>query len=604
MKKIFRIYIALIVGVFSTSCSTDFLDTTPSDKISDVSVFSDPNLTETFVNGIYCSITHPMAGYNGILKAEYVDEAHDMWYQFSEFNKCMLTPDNLQTWWFENWDALYSNIRKCNMFFANFREDIFGNTEVDGVLWKDRLKGEVHFLRAFFYHQLVSLYGGVPIITKVYKLDDNFSIARDSYANCIDFIVAECDSAASLLPETNTGNNKGRITKGAALALKSEVLLYAASELHNNNSLFSNFSNPELLGYTSGDSKSRWEKAQDAAKAVIDLGLYSLYKANPASTDSIAENYAEIFIADETEEDLFVKYFLSKDGGIANVTDAGNNLPLVAGPNGYHLYGEDTPIGNLVDDYEMIDGSYFDWNNPVHAADPYKNRDPRFYASILYEGEKYKERPEDVQPLDPNGVIQVGTWETWNAQMNQMVEVYGLDSRNSSIEPFNAGYTGYYLRKLIDPSVNAQYSGQSAPWRFLRYTEIILNYAEACIELGEDPEACYYINMIRKRAGMPDINESGVALRDRYRHERRIELAFEDKRFYDVRRWLIGTEGYTDAKGVDVRYKLNADHTTALKPTITPKVIQTRYWDNKAYFFPISREEMNKNNLLIQNPNY
>ncbi len=598
MNKVYNIfYTLLIVGLISTSCNTDFLDTTPSDKLSELSVFGDPNLTETYVNGIYTDIQHPFAGRKVVMKAEFVDEAHDMWYNFYEFNNCMMTSDDDANWLYEDWDYNYSNIRKCNLFFKNFDEDVFESEEVGGVSWSDRLKGEAHFLRAFFYHQLVSLYGGVPIITKIYDLNDDFKVARNTYEECIDFIVAECDSAASFLPVENTDDNVGRATKGAALALKSEVLLYAASELHNNNTVFSGYSNPEYLGYVSGNAQDRWREAKDAAKAVIDLGTYDLYTG---TSDSLAQNYNNLFIASETTEDIFVRYFLEKSGR------SGNGLPLGNGTNGYHCYGQNTPTGNIVDAYEMADGTRFDWNNPECAAEPYKNRDPRFYASVLYEGVNYKERPEDVQAYDPVGIIQVGTWETWNATTNEMEEVYGLDSRNSVIEPYNGGYTGYYLRKFVDPSVDGQYTkGQSVPWRYLRYTEILLNYAEACIELGEDAEARTYINKIRERVGMPDINESGDELRELFRNERRVELAFEDKRFYDVRRWATGSDGYQDATGVDVRYELDySTHTTATVPAITPITVQSRSWNDKAYFFPISRDEINRNSLLVQNPGY
>jgi len=596
-KVITYFYSLLVISSIFVSCDTDFLETTPSGELSELSVFGDPDLTETYVNGIYANIQHPLAGEKMVMKSEFVDEAHDMWYNYYEFNNCMMTSDDDADWDFETWDLNYSNIRKCNLFFKNLNEEVFKDEEVDGVFWSDRLKGEVHFLRAFFYHQLVSLYGGVPIITQVYDLDDDFEIARNTYEECVSFIVAECDSAASLLPVENTGDNIGRATKGAALALKSEVLLYAASELHNNNTVFSGYSNPEYLGYVSGNAQDRWREAKDAAKAVIDLGTYDLYTG---TSDSLAQNYNNLFIATETEEDIFVRYFLEKDGC------SGNGLPLGTGPNGYHCWGQATPTGNIVDAYEMSDGTKFDWNKTECAAEPYKNRDPRFYASVLYEGVVYKERPEDVLPYDSIGVIQVGTWETWNVTTNEMKEVYGLDSRSSVIEPYNGGYTGYYLRKFIDPSVDGQYTqGQSVPWRYLRYTEILLNYAEACIELGEDAEARTYINKIRERVGMPDIDESGDELREHYRNERRVELAFEDKRFYDIRRWATGSDGYQDARGVDVRYKLDySAHTTAAIPTITPITVQTRSWDNKAYFFPITRDEMNKNSLLIQNPGY
>lgn len=597
MKKYLSVIIFFCSILILVSCNKDFLNLSPKDEFSEVDVFNDPTLTETYVNNIYSGIKSPMTNGGGMLKAEFVDEMHDMWYSYKEFNNCLLTSDYLCDWTFEYWDNLYSSIRSCNVFFEKADNGKYDNTLIDGKTKKDRLLGEVHFLRAFFYHQLVSLYGGVPLIKTTYKLSDDFKIARNTYAECIDFITEECDLAAGLLPIVNTGDNIGRATKGAALALKSEALLYAASDLHNNNSLFSGFTKPDLLGYTSGSSTDRWTAAKNAAKAVIDLNTYSLYKSDPSPSDSIAQNYVELFLSKQTEEDIFVRFYLAKDWN-------GNNLPLATGPNGFHLYGQDTPIGNFVDDYEMADGTAFSWSNLAQAATPYKNRDPRFYATVLYDGVYWKERTADVIPLDPTGCVQTGNYETWDASTNSIVLKFGLDTRNSPIEYYNGGYTGYYLRKFVNPAVSGQYSASDIPWRYLRYAEVVLNYAEACIELHQDAEARTYLNMIRKRAGMPDITESGDALREQYRHERRIELAFEGNRFYDVRRWGIGPKAYVPATGVDILYKLNPDKTTSKIPIVTPKVIQERSWLDKAYFFPIYRTEINKNDLLVQNPGY
>jgi len=185
-----------------------------------------------------------------------------------------------------------------------------------------------------------------------------------------------------------------------------------------------------------------------------------------------------------------------------------------------------------------------------------------------------------------------------------MVEVYGVDTRKSPIEDWNGSYTGYYCRKYIDPNNDAQYVSQSVTWRFIRYAEVLLNYAEACIELGEEAEARKYINMVRKRAGLPGLTESGNELRERYRNERRIELAFEEHRFYDVRRWLIGPKAYVNALAASVIYKLNPDKTTAKIPTVKHTVYESYAWNDKAYFLPVLRDEMNKNNKLIQNPGY
>ena len=152
--------------------------------------------------------------------------------------------------------------------------------------------------------------------------------------------------------------------------------------------------------------------------------------------------------------------------------------------------------------------------------------------------------------------------------------------------------------------MSVQFYYQTVTWRFFRYAEILLNYAEACIELGEDAEACRYINMIRHRAGLPDINLTGDTLKEAYRHERRIELCFEDHRFFDVRRWVIGPEAYHPVTRAIVVYPLNPDHTTATEPTIRHEVWEQRAWNDKAYFLPILRDEMDKNSLLIQNPGY
>ncbi len=597
MRNRINILIAFIAVIMMAACSKDFLETKPLTQFSEVDVWSDPALVATFINQIYWRLDEPFT--NGRLKSNIVDEAHYRGNGASKnFNNGLLTVDQIPGWStpsrYRTWDDLYKSIRFCNVFFANVDKVPFDPALVDGKSAADRVKGEVHFLRAYLYHLLTAVYGGVPIITEPYALTDDFAIARNSYKDCVNFMVEECDLAAGLLPETNSGNNKGRATKGAAMALKARVLVYAASDLYNT-TVFPGYSNPELIGYTDGDRNARWQAAKDAAKDVIDLGLYQLYKGIPGPTDSIAKNYNELFIKPNTEEDIFVKYFTANSGAIQG---------LVSQSNGWHAWGTNAPIGDLVDDYEMADGSKFDWTNPAHAAEPYKNREPRFYADIFYEGAYWKKRPADVEARDPRGVIQVGTWEVWDQAAGAMKSLYGLDTRKSGVEDWNGGYTGYYLRKFQDPAVDVQYFNMTVPWRWMRYGEVLLNYAEACIELGQDDEAKLYLNMIRKRAGMPDITETGDALRQRYRHERRIELAFEEQRFFDVRRWVIGPAAYHPVHNVEVIYKMNPDHTTATLPTVTPKVFETWKWDDKAYFFPIMRTEMNKNNLLIQNPVY
>jgi len=472
----------------------------------------------------------------------------------------------------------------------------------------DQMKGEVYFCRAYTYHYLAALYGGVPIITTPYGLSDDFEVARNTYEETINFIVSDLDAAAALLPQVWDGDNTGRATQGAALHLKARTLLYAASDLHTNMSDYApGYSNPELLGYTGGSQASRWQAAKDAAKAVIDLGIYDLVNADPPPGEDIAQDFIDYFISYGYEdEDILLQYFTPK----TNENWDGYNPALYCGPNGYHNWGNNVPLGELVDEYEFADGTKFDWSNPAHAADPYTGREPRFYATILYEGASWRVRPSDVQDIDPWNKIQVGA--VYNLSGDMIVP--GVDTRSGPIEDWNGGKSGYYVKKFIDPSIDPQYVKQDVPFRHFRYAETLLDYAEACIELGEDDEAKTYLNMIRKRAGLPDITSTGAQLMDDYRHERRVEMAYEDQRFWDVRRWVIGPEAYHQTHRVDVRYETDQPATNYRQPDGstwgTPIFSEAelggdaRAWLDKAYFFPIMRDELNKNPLLIQNPGY
>jgi len=597
MKK--GIYILLIAATLTNviSCKS-YLELKPLDQYDLDAVWNgtDASLIQTFVNNIYLGLPEGFKGDR--MLASFVDESMLVFnYSTSSVNLSLMSPSAYYD--FDNngnscgdyvWEHVYKNVRACNVFFDN----IDASSAVSGEQ-KDMLRGEVHFLRAYLYQMLVSMYGGVPIITKSYGLNEDYAVPRNTYEECIDFIVSECDSAANSLPLEAT--QKGRPTKGAALALKSRVLLYAASDLHNSNASWADgYAHPELVGYVGGDRTARWQAAKDAAKAVIDLGVYALYMPDPQPGDDIAKNYGDIFLLKETSEDIFVKFFLKKNGI--------NNIARYDAPNGFHCYGGNTPVGQLVDDYEMKDGSKFSWSNPAQAAHPYVDREPRFYATILTDGAYLRPRPVDIQASDPLGVVQTGRFERWNASTNSIDIVPGLDTRQSPIEDWNGSYTGYYLMKFMDRNVQGQFDWQENPWRFIRYTEIILNYAEACIALGQEAEGKTYLNMIRKRAGMPDVTESGQALVNAYRHERRIELAYEGHRFFDVRRWMIAEQAYTDVQGIDILYKLAPDHVTTT-PTykVIPSVI-ARAWKPSFYFLPIKLDEMNKNSALIQNPLY
>jgi hypothetical protein len=587
MKNFVKYILGFFLVLYSASCDNDFLNVKPEDRFNETAVWQDPGLVEAFVNEMYRGLNH---GLRELMLGSLADESQFIHnYGSAQVVQSNLTSGDIGSFErgdFEefNWPVLYARIRQINLFLENIEE-----VEFDDEEWKDRLKGEVHFLNAYFYHNLVRLYGGVPLVTKAYELQDEFIIPRSSLQECIDYIVSEADLAASLLPTAYSDGNGdiGRATKGAALALKSRILLYAASDLYNDPSWATGYGNPELISVT-GDRTAKWQAAKAAAKAVMDLGIYSLQ-----DTGDPVKDYTDLFLMKDSKEGIFSRYFIKSRGW-----EDGALPGLANGPNGYHNWGGNTPIQELVDDYEMVDGTKFDWNNPAHASAPYEDRDPRFQASILYDQAPWRPRPADVVSIDPVGKVIIRSVETAPG-----VWTPGLDTRDGPIEDWNGGYSGYYLRKFIDPSVVHEYAAaggnQEAPWHFFRYGEILLNYAEACIELGEEAEAKTYLNMIRDRAGMPDITESGQALVDRYRNERRIELAFEQHRYFDIRRWMIAPQAMgRNANGIVITDPL------AGPVQYSRNKIQDRAWNDKMYFLPIILDEINRNTELVQNPFY
>ncbi|MGB7394425.1 MAG: RagB/SusD family nutrient uptake outer membrane protein, partial [Pricia sp.] len=521
------------------------------------------------------------------------------------------------------WDELFTAIRKANIAIQELPESTFDNAEL-----KDRLLGESYFLRAYYHHQLMRYYGGAPIVDRPFDLNEDYSIARGTYAENVDFVMEDIERAITLLEGKEA--TPGRASMLSAMGLKSRVLLYAASDLRDgptagsNSSVLGAYSNLDLVAYTSGDQTSRWNEAKEAAKAVLDATSgYKLDLSEPVSAEEGFQNYLSISMGGgsaigdpaATAELLFERthsalYTEESAWPLGGIHQGINN-----GPNGYHNWAGNTPIQQLVDDYQMMDGSDFDWDNADHAADPYGNRDPRLKATILFDGADWKPRPSDVAGIDPNDQIQTGSYADGSGGL-----IAGIDTRDSPIENWNGSRTGYYVRKFIDadPAVaDNQSSAQVIPWPFIRYSEMVLNYVEASLETGDEGEARNWLNKIRFRAGMPAIEASGTELRDAYRNERRIELAYEEHRYHDARRWMVAEE--TLGRGINV-IKVSA----TLRPGATPHVPykydpevyaysynvvantdnETRAWDDKMYFMPINRNEINRNELLVQNPGY
>ncbi|MDR8392544.1 RagB/SusD family nutrient uptake outer membrane protein [Aliifodinibius sp. S!AR15-10] len=587
MKNLkYKILGILCVLFLFGSCSEDILNVSPTDQMSDETVWQDPALIDLYLADIYRRMHH---GIDEVKLSSLTDDTHFIHgYGTIEIVQGIASPSNVGAWGRGDlrhfrWDHLYSAIRQTNIVLANI--DDANVTEE----FRNNVKGETHFLRAYFYHNLVRNYGGIPIITQVYNLDDDLLVPRNSFEESVNFVVEEADRAAALLPVE--ARDLGRATKGAALTLKARILIHAASDLYADPI----GSTPEVTGYTSGSQEARYQAAKDAAQAVMDMGVYSLFERVQGDP---ATNYEQLFIVNEDhEETIMARFFLgSRDWQDRFLPHQFN------GPNGYRGWAGNTPLQSLVDAYEMADGTQFDWNNQAHASDPFANRDPRFYASILYDGAPWVTPPSFREPYDVDGHIQ--TFERVTLPDNS--QVVGVDTRNGPIEDWNGSYSRYYLRKFIDPTLPPQERAET-PWIYMRYAEVILNYAEACIGLGEEQNARDAMNMIRARAGMPDITDSGQALIDRYQNERRVELFGEEHRLFDIRRWKTAPTKYEDARGILITAEATdaRDRSTYSNYTFDPTLhIQDRAWDDSHYFAPIPFDEINRNDQLVQNPGY
>jgi hypothetical protein len=615
----------LIGAMLVVSCSKKFLNTQPLNQISAADTWKDGGLSEAFVTNIYNGLGN--GGFDEQQLSALTDEAvfTHPGRGINTVNEGTLGPTNLG--WVSNtyeWGNMYSYIRAANLSLEQLRTPGFS----DAVL-AARLQGEAHFLRAYYYHQLIRYYGAVPIVAHTYDLNEDYSIARNTWDDCVKFIVSDCDSAVTLL--TGKTLARGRATAVSALALKSRILLYAASDLHDIptakavSSTISGFANPELLGSVSGDRTARWQAAKDAAWAVMQAGGagYKLGLTAPETPVNAENNYISMAMGGGSNapgidkaaqaELLFERDFSSQLVSGGPGTD-GTSVGLDNGPNGYHNWAGNAPIQELVDDYEMMDGSKFDWTNSGEAGAPYNNRDPRMYATILFDGAAWKPRDKITSNPDPVNQIQAGTYQGAGG-----TSIPGLDTRQGPVENWNGSWTGYYMRKFIDPdpAVVDNNTRQYIPWPFFRYTEAVLNYIEACIELNDNADAQHWLNQIRYRGGMPATTETGSALRLRYRNERRVELAYEEHRYHDARRWMIApaTLGRTNVFiNVQGTLKSGALAPSPYKhdPTVynysyTPYKdisLENRTWIDKMYFRPISRDEVNKNAKLIQNPGY
>lgn len=581
----------ILVGLLSTSVFTscsDILDKAPLTEVGEEQLWSDPALVQAFVNARYNQIGH---GWPESMQSSVVDETEMAWLRGCEVhNFARVNPSDLGRmnggyggWDNRHWLTKWQNIANCNIFFEKINEVPFVDAEL-----KERLMGEIRFIRVLEYNDLITRWGGVPLITESYTINEIDKIkqqVRASYKDCVDFMVSELDQAAKELPASYSGNDYGRATSVAAKALKSRILLYAASDLMN-----INVQMPEV-GYTTPDPQ-RWDKAAKAADEALQEALnngYGLLKTSSTTTDDLAKNYQNIFL-DNTSANIEVLF--ARKSTASHLGYGITSMDQWNSPNGWNGWGGNCPLQELVDDYEIVKGgvaSRFDWNNSEQAANPYDNRDPRFYASILYDGAPWKER----------------TLETY-FDVNESGEVIG-GGRDTKfgIGDWNTSPTGYNLKKFVDEEyICDSYQFKAKDWIWLRVAELYLNKAEALYHIGNEDAAQDAVNEVRNRAGMPDITSTGEQLLEDIKHERRIELVFEEHRYYDVRRWMEADKYLGRTMHAITIKKYPDGHKTYEVSDLRSDVGGERIWDDKMYWLPIMKTERDKNPGLVQNPFY
>ena len=459
--------------------------------------------------------------------------------------------------WWNNFRGIYlvnhflANSDNLDLEMYRLNPDDIGHEQYQNRLDNiKRWKYEVRFLRAYFYFELIKRYGGVPVITRPVEIGDSFP--RNTLDSCVNFIVKECDDIALGLPIKYTEQeNLGRATRGAVLALKSRVLLYAASDLFNSPEKWaSDYANKDLISVKTIDRKERWKRAADAAKDVIDLADAGY---------ALSNNYQGIFRSYTDTEIILAR----RDG-------ASNDFEKANYPVGYDLGDSgNTPSLNLLDDYEMLDGTAFDWSNKNHAANPYKGRDPRLAFTILSNMTKFNGRPV----------------ECWTG---------GRDGKGVP----RATKTGQYLLKYIDPELNLLEGRTSVhTWILIRLAEVYLNYIEALNEYQPaHSDIKIYYDKIRRREGikmpvLPDGLDQD-AVRQKIRHERRIELAFEDHRLWDARRWMIAADNEMGKGVLNIPLRGLEILNRGGVPSYRPIEIEKRNFEPKMYLYPIPQGDL------------
>lgn len=584
--------------VVATSCNKDFLERKAQNIIADDAAYGSLSgiqaLTASLYNNMQTeSFDYTCGGNEGAFPSQATDEAVRS-YSWG-YTLDPVLEDDLFSWW------QYNHVRSVN----DFIEKIVNVTSINEE-GKARFLAEARFIRAFYYFSLVKRYGGVPLITKVQQYTGNnleeLKVPRNKEQEVYDFIASELDAVAPQLPESYKADERYRATRYAALALKCRAMLYAAS--------IAKYGAVQLGGIVgiAAPADGYWQKAYDAAKAIISSGKFHLYDGNSDKT----ANFQQLFLTgadlDKNKEGIFVKVYQSPDYA--------HSFDFYNAPQSFKVdYGCVTnPTMELVTEFEYTDGTpgalkiKDGAGNPIlysNPADLFKDKDPRFLASVLYPFSAWQGNVLEVR----RGVIDNGAKFT----APNLTDVYGSGAnsipRVGKDGPLLAGdptKTGFYIKKFMDP-VNRLNNGRSStPWMVFRYAEVLLNYAEAAIETGKTNDALAAVNELRERAGIKTLTS---ITRDQVRHERKVELAFENHRWWDMCRWRIATDVLNNTQ-FHALYpwlmwengKAPADMKYTFEIVAAPK--NTRTFLSKMYYQKIPAGEIDKNSNLVQNPGY
>lgn len=539
--KLYSIIIAGLLVLLTSSCEKDVLTQLPVERTDLSDIFSPKDkegvLIDEYLTGIYAQLPRGFnrignnlldAGTDDALSGDVAVTAVD------KFKTGQWGPSDLP----ENpWAASYSAIRRVNVLLANIGNSGIAETK------KDIFRFQARGLRTIFYFELVKRWGGVPLIgDKVFVLNDNLQLPRNTRAECVNYILSECEFLKDKLPATLTAVELGRLTKGAMLALKSRLLLYEASALYN-----------------PSNDVTKWQAAAQAADELIKLNVYSL-----------EANFGTMFTTRSNKE--FILAFQQADN---------TSIESLNEPPGYKRAGQGitNPTQNLVDAFPMLNGKAIDEaGSGYNPADPYKSRDPRFYLTIFHNGFSWLGSP---------------------------IETFIGGKNNTRIGVGTGTKTGYFMRKFMTTSGSATgFSNATHNFPIFRYAEVLLNYAEAQNEVLAAPDATVYkvINDIRKRGGSTGVFAPGSLSKEQMRaiirNERRIELAFEEHRFWDIRRWKIA-ETVLNGTLKGMKIIQNPDKTLTYDPNV---VVQNVKFDvAKMYLYPVPFVEIQKNSALVQN---